>query len=100
MIHPSLPKLASFCVYQERSRTEIQEKMQALEIPVEVQPKIWEYLEREEYFNEGRFAAAFVGGKFRQLRWGRKKILYEIQKHRVSGAIIEAAIQSLTKKQK
>lgn len=93
MLHPSLPKLVGFCAYQDRSRKEILEKMQELDILESRQEELLAYLEREKFWDEQRFVRQFVGGKFRQLQWGRRKIRFEIQKHQIPAPMVDIALR-------
>ena len=45
------------------------------------------------FLNEERYAAAFVGGKFRIKKWGRKKIELELKKKQVSDYNIKKALR-------
>lgn len=90
-MHYLLPKIVSFCAYQDRSKVEIVEKMQILEIPEEEWEDIFAFLKKEKYWDEARFARSFVGGKFRVKGWGKRKIWYEIHKHKISQALFDMA---------
>lgn len=84
----TLASLCKFCAYQDRSRKEIETKMLALEIPETEFERVIAYLIQEKYFNEMRFVAAFVRGKFKYKQWGRKKILFELKAHGVPTSLI------------
>lgn len=90
-MHYLLPKIASFCAYQDRSKVEIVEKMQELEIPEADWEEIFAFLKKEKYWDETRFARSFIGGKFRVKGWGRRKIAYEIYKHKIPQALFDVA---------
>ncbi len=92
-MNPLLPKVAAFCVYQDRSRPEIEEKLLNLGIPETEWNGIFDFLEKEWYFSEKRFAHSFIGGKFRQKQWGKRKILFEIRPHKIPPAFIEKALK-------
>lgn len=47
------------------------------------------------YLNEERFAIQFAGGHFRQKKWGKVKIVYELRQKRVSEANIKKALKEL-----
>ncbi|MBX7243603.1 MAG: RecX family transcriptional regulator [Bacteroidia bacterium] len=91
-MNPLLPKVAAFCAYQERSRPEIEEKLLTLEIPETEWESIFTFLEKERYFSEKRFAHSFIGGKFRQKQWGKRKILFEIRPHKIPFPVIQQAL--------
>lgn len=47
------------------------------------------------YLNEERYAKAFVRGKFKMLKWGRKKIVYHLKMNNISPANIKIALQEI-----
>ncbi len=49
----------------------------------------------EGYLSEERFAIQFAGGHFRQKKWGKVKIVYELRQKRVSEANIKKALEGL-----
>ncbi len=49
----------------------------------------------ERFLNEERFAKAFAGGKFRIKKWGRNKIVHELEAHRVTAKCIEKGLKEI-----
>lgn len=49
----------------------------------------------EGFLNEERFAIQFAGGHFRQKKWGRVKIVYELRQKKISEANIKKALEEL-----
>ena len=49
----------------------------------------------ENYLNEERYATAFASGRFRIKKWGRIKIKYELQQHKVSSYNITKALKNI-----
>ena len=92
-ISPYLPKLCSFCAYQDRCRKEICERMAELFVPEDYYEEILAWLEKEKFWDEARFVRQYVGGKFRVKQWGKQKIRHEIKKHQVPSQWVELAIQ-------
>lgn len=77
-------KIKHYCAYQERSHYEVREKLYGFGLSkVDVEELISGLIE-QDFLNEERFAMLFAGGKFRQKRWGRKRIQYELKLRRVS----------------
>ncbi len=91
----ALQKLRHYCAYQERSHSEVQQKLRELGIRKPDQDEIVSSLIEDDYLNEERFAIQFAGGKFRMNDWGRKKILYALREKRVSDYNINKALQSI-----
>jgi regulatory protein len=92
----ALQKLKQFCAYQERSHSEVVQKLWDLGIRKSDHDEIIVALIEENYLNEERFALAFAGGKFRMKDWGRRKILYALKEKRVSDYNIRKAMQQIS----
>ncbi len=91
----ALQKLKQYCAYQERSHSEVQQKLWDLGVWRTEHDGIIAALIEEDYLNEERFAKAFVGGKFRMKDWGRKKIYYALKEKKVSEYIIKQAMKEI-----
>lgn len=91
----ALQKLKHYCAYQERSHSEVKEKLYNLGIRKNEHVGIIASLIEEDYLNEERFAIAFAGGKFRMKQWGRTKIKYELRQRQVSDYSIKKALQQI-----
>lgn len=92
----ALQKLKQYCAYQERSHSEVREKLYALGVWKKEHDEIISTLIEENYLNEERFAIAFAGGKFRIKHWGRVKIKYELKQKQVSEYCIRKALAQFT----
>jgi len=91
----ALQKLRHFCAYQERSHSEVQQKLWDLGVRRAEHDEIISSLIEDDYLNEERFARAFAGGKFRMKEWGRKKILFALKEKRVSDYCIRMAMKEI-----
>lgn len=91
----ALQKLKHFCSYQERSHYETQQKLYSLGLYKKDVEILLTQLIEENYLNEERYAKAFVSGRFRIKQWGRIKIKYELQQHKVSSYNITKALKSI-----
>ena len=88
-------KAANFCAYQERSQKEVRSKLYDLGLyPDEVEEVLSELI-TENFINEERFAKAYVGGKFRVKKWGRKKILIGLKPHNLSNYCIKKGLEEI-----
>jgi regulatory protein len=74
-----LQKIYNYCSYQERSIREVENKLKSLTLQKKLIPEMIKRLQKEGYLNEGRFAKAYAAGKFRQNKWGRQKIEFELK---------------------
>lgn len=91
----ALQKLKHYCGYQERSHSEVKEKLYSLGVWKKDHDEIMAALIEENYLNEERFAQAFVRGKFRMKQWGRVKIKYELKQRQVSEYSIKKALKQI-----
>ena len=92
----ALQKLKHFCGYQERNHYETVQKLYSLGLYKKDVEILLSQLIEENYLNEERYAIAFAGGKFRIKQWGRAKIKYELQQHKVSSYNITNALKEIT----
>lgn len=91
----ALQKLRQYCAYQERSHSEVKQKLYDLGVWRSEHDGIISALIEDDYLNEERFAKAFVGGKFRMKDWGRKKIYYGLREKGVSEYLIKRAMKEI-----
>jgi regulatory protein len=91
----ALQKLRHYCGYQERSHSEVKEKLYQLGVWKKDHDEIIASLIEDNYLNEERFAIAFAGGKFRMKEWGRVKIKYELKQKQVSEYSIRKALKEI-----
>ncbi|MEX0595513.1 MAG: regulatory protein RecX [Candidatus Paceibacterota bacterium] len=94
-IQQALPKIENFCAYQERCHLEVSLKLRSYGLNQAEQDQILYKLIQSDFLNEERFAKAFVGGKFRQKKWGRTKILLELKKRKISDYCIKKAMSEI-----
>ncbi|MBO9660991.1 MAG: RecX family transcriptional regulator [Chitinophagaceae bacterium] len=91
----ALQKLRHYCGYQERSHSEVKDKLYQLGVWKKDHDEIIASLIEDNYLNEERFAIAFAGGKFRMKQWGRVKIKYELKQKQVSDYSIKKAMKQI-----
>jgi regulatory protein len=91
----ALQKLKHYCSYQERSHSEVTDKLYTLGVWKKDHGEIIASLIEENYLNEERFAIAFAGGKFRMNQWGRVKIKYTLKQKQVSDYCIKKAMKQI-----
>ena len=91
----ALQKLKHYCGYQERSHSEVKEKLYQLGVWKKDHDEIISNLIEQDYLNEERFAIAYAGGKFRTKHWGRVKIKYELKQKNVSEYCIKKALKQI-----
>lgn len=91
----ALQKIKQYCAYQERSHFETKNKLFEFGLNAKEVDNIIATLIEENFLNEERFATLFAGGKFRIKHWGRVKIKYELQLHKVSTYNITKALKQI-----
>jgi regulatory protein len=98
-VEKALQKLKHYCGYQERSHSEVKQKLYSLGLLKKDVEELISRLIEEGYLNEERFARQFVSGKSRIKGWGKQKIRYELLQRGISEFCIAKAIKSLDKEE-
>lgn len=91
----SYPKIKHYCAYQERSHSEVKEKLYGFGLRKSEVEELISKLIEENYLNEERFAEGFTRGHFRMKQWGRVKIKYELKQKQVSEYNIRQALATI-----
>jgi regulatory protein len=91
----ALQKIRQYCAYQERSHADTKDKLYGMGLYKTDVEKILSTLIEENYLNEERYAQQFVGGHFRQKKWGRIKIEAALKQKRVSTYNIRKAMKEI-----
>jgi len=91
-----IKKIENYCSYQERCKNEVTEKLLRLGVDKLEQDNILNYLIKNNYINEERFAIAFTQGKFRIKNWGKVKILIELKRRKIEANLIAIAISQIS----
>ena len=88
-------KIYRYCAYQERSHQEVRNKLYEYGLRSADVEELLTHLIQENFLNEERFARAFAGGKFRLKKWGRLKIVRELEMYEVSRNCIRIALREI-----
>jgi regulatory protein len=89
------PKIKQYCAYQERSHSEVKDKLYGYGLSKNDIDEIISKLIEEDYLNQERFAIHFAGGKFRIKQWGKVKIKYVLKQKQVSEYCIKKALAAI-----
>ena len=92
----ALQKAKHYCGYQERSHSEVKDKLYSFGLYKQQVEECLSQLIEENYLNEERFAQQFAGGKFRMKKWGRVKIKYELKQKQVSDYCIKKGLKEIS----
>ncbi len=91
----ALPKAKHYCAYQERSHSEVKNKLYGMGLSTKEINEIISTLIQDNYLNEERFAILFAGGHFRTKKWGKIKITYALKQKQVSPYCIKKALAQI-----
>ena len=91
----ALEKTRKYCAFQERCQQEVRNKLYEWGLYPQLVEGIIAHLIAEGFINEERFANIFAGGKFRIKKWGKQKIMLELQKRKISDYCINKAIEAI-----
>lgn len=94
-LQEALRRSADFCAQQERCRQEVQQKLRQWEVEESLIPEVLDWLIREKFIDESRYAGYFVRDKFRFNGWGRVKIGYALRQKGVADAIVQQSLDGL-----
>lgn len=76
----ALRKLETFCAYRDRTGAEVRARLAELGVGGETAEEIFGLLRDEGFFDETRFARAYVRGKLNSNHWGRVRIRIELKR--------------------
>lgn len=91
-------KIRHYCAYQERAHKEVRQKLFEYGLHTNEVDEILSRLITDGFLNEERFARAFAGGKFRIKKWGRMKILNELQGLGLTEKCIRSGLREIDEK--
>jgi regulatory protein len=89
-------KIEYYCAYQERSHHEVRNKLYEYGLYSSDVEDLLSQLITDGFLNEERFAKAFAGGKFRMKKWGRIKIVHDLEAHGISKNCIKAGLKEIS----
>jgi len=95
----ALNKAMAQCSRREICCDDIRNKLQLWGIDNNDAGKIIEILQKENFLNESRYAAAFVRDKFKYNKWGKVKIAALLKSKKIPSDIIREAVDSIDQEQ-
>lgn len=90
-----LQAIQHYCAYQERCHSEVRNKLLELNFRGDDLEEAIVLLIEENYLIEERYARSYIGGKFRINHWGRRKIIQELKKKKVSEYCINKGLKEI-----
>ena len=89
-------KLADYCVYQDRSHYEVEQKLKELRtLNEDERGEILIWLIQNNFLNEERFSKSYARGKFYQKKWGKIKIKQGLKQKKIPTNLIDKGIEEI-----
>jgi regulatory protein len=85
----AISALEFICSKQEKSPSEILEKLNDWGLETEDRTEIYEHLIKNKFIDETRYSTAFFHDKIRFNKWGLRKIKYMLHQKGISSSTIE-----------
>ena len=95
-VEEALVKLQKYCSYQDRCHREVAQKLKEMQMISQASEQIILKLIEGNFLNEERFAMAYVRGKFRIKKWGKRRLVSELKQRQISKYIINKAINQIS----
>ena len=92
----ALAKLQSYCAYQDRCHKEVAQKLKEMRMISQASEQIIIELIEGDFLNEERFSMAFVRGKFKIKKWGRRRLASELKQRNISKFLIQKALGQIS----
>lgn len=94
-VKAAFEKAAQYCTKQERCHQEVRNKLYDWGSYADDVEQIISELITNNFLNEERYAHAFATGKFRQKRWGKRKIYHGLRAKKVAEVLIKEALAAI-----
>ena len=95
-VEEALTKLQRYCAYQDRCHKEVAQKLKDMQMIPQASEQIIMTLIEENFLNEERFAMAFVRGKFKIKKWGRRRLISELKQRNISNYLVNKALGQIS----
>ncbi|MBI1306578.1 MAG: RecX family transcriptional regulator [Bacteroidetes bacterium] len=88
-------KIQKYCAWQERCHKEVREKLYGFGLATPDVEELITKLIQSGFLNEERFSRSYAGGKFRTKKWGRIRIVRELEMRDISEYCIRKAMEEI-----
>lgn len=88
-------KLEHYCAYQERCHKEVSQKLRDMNMIPEAIDVIIVHLLQHNFLNEERYTKAFVSGKLKIKKWGKRRLILELKRKNISKTNINHALTDI-----
>ena len=92
-------KLEYYCAYQERCHKEVIQKLKDMYMIPEAIDVIIVHLLEQNFLNEERYTKAFVSGKLKIKKWGKRRLVLELKRKNISKTNINQALTEIDEKE-
>lgn len=90
-----LHKLTALCARGEHCTYEMREKMRKWDTDLSIENRIIDYLVREKYVDDCRYARVFAMDRIKSNKWGRRKVEQAMYQKRLSKDIIRETLDNI-----
>ncbi len=87
-----LLRIRKYCALRERSTKEVRKKLTEIGVLEDKIPVVIQKLQHEGFLNEQRYVSAYARGKFRNKKWGKRKIEMELKKQGIGEDMLEKGL--------
>ncbi|MBN1340497.1 MAG: RecX family transcriptional regulator [Bacteroidales bacterium] len=88
-------KIRKYCAFQERCIADVKSKLMEWKVQEHHIDEVIRILLRDNYLNEERYARVFAGGKFRNNKWGKFKIMKALQQKQIPELYIQMGVREI-----
>ncbi len=88
-------RIRKYCALRERSSKEVEKKLLDLGAFEDKAVLIINKLQEEGFLNEKRYVSAYTRGKFRNKKWGKKRIEMELKRQGIDKEILEKGLNEI-----
>ena len=90
-------RIRFYCANEDRCQQQVMDKLLDYGVRIGASEEILLELIQEKYVDEERYARSFCSGKFKIKKWGRRKIIFELKKKKVSDVCIQKGLEEIDK---
>ncbi|MCK0108106.1 RecX family transcriptional regulator [Flavobacteriaceae bacterium S0825] len=94
-VNEAKKKLEYYCAYQERCHKEVSQKLRDMNMIPEAIDVIIVHLLQHNFLNEERYTKAFVSGKLKIKKWGKRRLILELKRKNISKTNINHALTDI-----
>jgi|SRR6185312_3838543 len=90
-----LLRIRKYCALRERSSKEVRKKLTEIGILEDKILIVIQKMQDEGFLNEQRYVLAYARGKFRNKKWGKRKIEMELKKQGIGEEMLEKGLHEI-----